>query len=428
MSAGNEKDSNQASNHSIKINNRQDLIFVLSEASTLEHMIMCEYLFAAFSLKKSELEGLSSAQLGAVRNWEGVITTVAIQEMTHLSLVNNMLISIGSGPYFDHPSFPQPSKYFSPNIKLALIPFGEQALRHFLYLERPEGMSIEGVPGFEILGNLNPPELGGRIVPQDQYFSTVGNLYRDIERGFQDLAEKYGENGLFIGTEYAQATEERFGLPSLFAVNDLSTATKAVEGIVEMGEGARGDWQHAHFGMFLGIFKEFMDMKKRDPSFHATKPVVASYVKPPVGVETVPLITDPYSSKVADLFNATYGLAIEILSRYYVHEKEFPNELQLLADTAVGMMIHAIKPIGIALTTLPVGGPLPGLTCGPSFELLRKEHVLPRRVQSLIIIKERIAELASHCSSLSKEAVSPSLAQELGSVQGHLLDFAKAFD
>ena len=145
--------------HRIAIESREDLVSVLSEASTLEHMIMCEYLFAAFSLKRDESEGLTAPQLEKVRSWEGVVTTVAIQEMTHLALVNNMLVSVGSSPYFLHSNFPQPSRYFSPNIRLALVPFGEQALKHFLYLERPEGMSIEGVPGFEVLGDLNPEEL-----------------------------------------------------------------------------------------------------------------------------------------------------------------------------------------------------------------------------------------------------------------------------
>ncbi len=36
----------------IVIKNREELIFVLSEAAMLEHMIMCEYLFAAFSLSR----------------------------------------------------------------------------------------------------------------------------------------------------------------------------------------------------------------------------------------------------------------------------------------------------------------------------------------------------------------------------------------
>src|SRR5579864_9455307 len=114
-----------SSPHLISIGSREELAFVLCEASTLEHMIMCEYLFAAFSLKKSETEGLTSEQLEKVRAWEGVITPVAIQEMTHLALVNNMLIAVGSAPYFQHSNFPQPSRYFSPNVRLALIPFSE---------------------------------------------------------------------------------------------------------------------------------------------------------------------------------------------------------------------------------------------------------------------------------------------------------------
>ena len=113
--------------HQMEIGSREDLTYVLSEASTLEHMIMCEYLFATFSLKKDESEGIGSKELERARRWEGVITTVAIQEMTHLALVNNMLVSIGSAPYFHHPNFPQPSRYFSPNIRLALVPWGAGA-------------------------------------------------------------------------------------------------------------------------------------------------------------------------------------------------------------------------------------------------------------------------------------------------------------
>ena len=411
----------------IKIQSREDLAFVLSEASTLEHMIMCEYLFAAFSLKKGEHEGLNPTQLEKVLSWERVIETVAVQEMTHLALVNNMLISIGCGPYFQHANFPQPSRYFSPNVRLALVPFGEQALRHFLYLERPEGMSIEGVPGFEVLGDLNPPELKGRILPQTQYFTTVGNLYRGIEKGFRDLAKIHGEGGLFVGAKHSQATEERFGLPSLFQVADLDSACKAIDGIVEMGEGARGNWESAHFGMFLGVFKDFVAMKRADPQFRPTRPVVAAYVRPPGGVEEAPQITDPYTSKAADLFNAAYGLAIGTLSRFYVHEAENEVELQILADAAVGLMAGAIEPIGEMLTTLPVGARLPGLTAGPSFELQHREYILPHREQAFMVLQERFSELAAYAASMAESAQSPKVSSGFESVQSSLQGLAQKF-
>jgi hypothetical protein len=412
------------SQHKIEIGSREDLASILSDASTLEHMVMCEYLFTAFSLKKREDEGLAPDELEKVQGWGGVITTVAIQEMTHLALVNNMLVSIGSSPYFLHPNFPQPSRYFSPNIRLALIPFGEQALRHFLYLERPEGMSVEGVPGFEVLGDLNPEELKGGIVPRQQYFSTVGHLYRGIEKGFVDLCDRYGEDGVFIGAKHTQATEELFGLPGLFEVGDLASARKAVEAIVENGEGARGDWTAAHFGMFLKVFKEFREATASRPGLRPTRPVVAAFPNPPYGMDNAILISDKFTSRVADLFNASYGLAIQALSRFYVHESEKEAELRALADASVGMMSSVIKPLGELLTTLPVGGRFAGLSAGPVFELQNREYVLPHRREAFMVLQERLLELSSHAGALAEKAPGRGAEGVLDSVRGALVSLA----
>ena len=411
----------------IKITTREDLIFILSEAATLEHMVMCEYLFAAFSLKKEVSAGLDSEGLEMVKRWEGVVTTVAVQEMLHLALVNNMLVSIGAGPYFQHPNFPQPSRYFPPNIKLALMPFGENALRHFLFLERPEGMSISGVPGFEVLGDLSPKELGASIVPQTQYFSTVGNLYRGVEGGLTDLVERHGEEGVFLGADLTQATEEHFGWPGLIAVKDLSSARSAINGIVENGEGARGKWEDAHFGMFLRVFKEFMEVRKNDSAFNPTMPVVAAYTRPPVGVDNVPLIVDGFTSKVADLFNASYGAAVQCLSRFYVHDRDRPVEEHVLVDTAIGLMADVIKPLGVALTTLPIGPRLPGLTAGPSFELQQREYLLPKGDLALMILQERLADLSAHSALLVREARSADLSKKLDGVKSNLERLAEGF-
>ena len=122
---------------SIMIEDCEELIFMLSEAVALEHMIMCQYLFAAFSLKREVSEGVTAAQLEAIKRWERVVSLVATQEMLHLALVSNLLTAIGSHPFLSHPNFPQRSKYYPPGVQLALLPFGEHALQHFLYLERP---------------------------------------------------------------------------------------------------------------------------------------------------------------------------------------------------------------------------------------------------------------------------------------------------
>lgn len=71
---------------------------------------MCQYLYAAFSLKQGE--GLAGDQLAAVQRWRSRITHVATQEMLHLALVHNLLSAIGAAPHLTRPNLPQPANYY----------------------------------------------------------------------------------------------------------------------------------------------------------------------------------------------------------------------------------------------------------------------------------------------------------------------------
>src|SRR2546421_11055072 len=66
------------------IEHREALIYMLCEAAELEHGIMCQYLFAAFSLKQNADEGLSEAEVQAVRRWRGAGSHGAPQGMLDL--------------------------------------------------------------------------------------------------------------------------------------------------------------------------------------------------------------------------------------------------------------------------------------------------------------------------------------------------------
>src|SRR5262249_57977683 len=63
------------------IEHREALIFMLCEAAELEHGIMCQYLFAVFSMKQNADEGLTDDQVAAVRRWRGRIRPVALPGM-----------------------------------------------------------------------------------------------------------------------------------------------------------------------------------------------------------------------------------------------------------------------------------------------------------------------------------------------------------
>src|SRR4051794_33144940 len=254
------------------IEHREALIYALGKAAELEHLVMLQYLFAAFSLKERVEEGLTDETLEAVKRWRRVLLEISAQEMLHLALVQNLLTAVGAAPRLARPSFPMPAYAYPAGVRIELVPFGEAAIRHFAFLERPEGMAVEDAEGFEAIAQAValPHDEHDEIVPHLQEFDTIGQLYRSIQAGFGHLAERLGPARLFIGPSSAQATEEHFRWPELVAVTDLPSARQAIDTIVEQGEGARGEWRDAHFGRLLGILDEYLEIKRADPDFEPT--------------------------------------------------------------------------------------------------------------------------------------------------------------
>jgi CDGSH-type Zn-finger protein/truncated hemoglobin YjbI len=380
------------------IEHREALIYMLCEAAELEHGIMCQYLYAAFSLKQSQDEGLSKEEAQAVQRWRKQISHVATQEMLHLSLVQNLLSAIGAAPHLSRPNYPQPARHYPAGVHLALLPFGDQALRHFMYLERPEGMDLKDADGMSAFGRALPAMAEGEIVPRPQDFATVGHLYRSIEAGIAHLADKYGEQWLFVGPPRAQATQQHFGWPELIPVTDAASAQRAIDEILEQGEGPRGQWRDAHFGQFVQILDEFEQLREANRAFDPVRPVAVVNVRPAERDVDVPLVTDPLARQVMDLFNVSYEILLQIVQRFFAHTEETDAQLKALADASVNLMFEVIKPLGDLVTTLPAGPEYPGRTAGPSFELFyESDYVLPHREAAWILLTERIREAAAFC-------------------------------
>src|SRR5688500_408491 len=247
----------------VQIEHRGALIYTLAKAAELEHLIICQYLYASFSLKRDASEGLPEALVPFVAGWRKTLNRIAEQEMLHLALVQNLLTAVGAAPHFSRPNFPVPPRAFPAKLRIELLPFGEEALRHSAFLERPEGMDVVDAEAFAALEKSQPlPDVDeDQIGPIVADFETIGHLYRSIEDGLTTLAERMGEGGLFIGPVSAQATGEHFRFSELVPVVDLATARQAIDTIVEQGEGARGEWHDAHFGRLLTILDEFLEAR-----------------------------------------------------------------------------------------------------------------------------------------------------------------------
>ena len=192
--------------HELIIEGREELLYLLGEAAELEHAVFCTYLYAAFSLRAESGDGLTGEQLPVVAGWKRTINEIALQEMIHLALVNNLLAALGGAPRLGRHNLPQRSPY-APEIQLTLAPFSEQTLQPFLHIERPEGLDISTMAGALEETLTPPPALTGPLVlPAPQAFASIGELYHGIERGLRGLVNRYGEGQVFVGSPNAQAS------------------------------------------------------------------------------------------------------------------------------------------------------------------------------------------------------------------------------
>jgi Ferritin-like len=387
------------------VDSREELVYLLGQACELEHGLLSEYLYAQFSLKRDVSEGVTPEQLTRIHAWEQTIIDVTKQEMLHLSFATNILTAIGAAPHFDRPNFPILSRWYPPDVEIALLPFGERALRHFMFLERPEGMRLRDADGFSP-GDLTSPYPADdtNLTAGPEEWHTVGHLYRGIETGLAHLVDQHGEAGVFIGPPAAQATTQVFEWPELIAVTDLASASRAIEVIVEQGEGARGDWVNSHFGKFVGILEDFLAVRAADPAFEPARPVIPAFLHRPPDVDDATLVEDPLTRRVVALFNAVYEVILQLQARYFVHHGETPDELETLAKTVKHLMNWVMRQLGPLVTSLPVGAAFPGKTTGPAFDMVRPSFfVLPHREAAWKILRERFIRLGSVADELSHE-------------------------
>ena len=76
---------------------------------------------------------------------------------------------------------------------------------------------------------------------------------------------------------------------------------------------------------------EYLTPRREDPSFEPARPVVSAYVRQPVDAPPQPLVTDPVTARVLDVFNVSYEVLLYVLGRFFGHGHETPEQLKVLA-------------------------------------------------------------------------------------------------
>ncbi len=414
--------------HTVRVNDREQLIYLLTEAAEIEHGLMCTYLYAGWSLKRGVEEQLTPEQMAAIERWRKTIRSVAMEEMVHLAMVNNMLMSLGSPPHFRRQNFPVPPGYHPSSLTVRLAPLTRDTLAHFIYLERPEGMHMTQAAGFESALAYERRSPSTTLTPTAEDFDTVGHLYRGIEQGFSDLAARMGESILFIGNPEAQLGRDLMDLDGLFPITDLASAHKAIQVIVEQGEGARqgqNATEDSHFARFSAMAAQYDAFLAQDPQFLPYRPVATDPVMlAPIDNCGNTHVEAQEASRVLDLANAVYGLMLRLLASGTAMERGTATRRRIDIDSAVGLM-HVINSLAVTLTTLPAdaGGTL---RAGMNFHLPRSALALPQRHAGTVLMAERANEiaLALDVEAARTPAVDAGLGARLRDIASQLNDVA----
>ncbi|MEP7240638.1 MAG: ferritin-like protein [Devosia sp.] len=384
----------------IRIETREELIYLLAEAAALEHSIMCCYFYAAWSLRRTEADGLTSRQVEAVTGWRRAIVSVAVEEMTHLALVANLTSSIGGGVHFSRPDFPIPPGRHPSGVVLELARFSPALLDHFIYLERPEGVELHDATGFAHPHSFHRTLPKGRLMPSAQDYLTVGHLYRGIRHGFEVLAHMHGESALFVGDVGAQVSPTEASLPGLSTVFDLKSAEAAIGTIIEQGEGAPSHSDDSHYNRFVRVKAQLDAFLADDPGFDPAFPVAHNPVTyhPQTGGSHV-YINAAESVQVLDLANSLYTHMVRSLVQSFGRAAERRADKMTLVSFAIDLMFVLDK-VASHLASLPASHVHPGVNAGMTFSLPRDVQRLPEGRVERALLHERVVEMSIQAGHL----------------------------
>ena len=155
-----------------------ELIRLLREAAEIEHDLMVQYLYGAFSLKPAYADLVGTPQPGS-RSFLGV----TIEEMQHLGAVNRLLMELNAAPVLSRQDFPYETDIYPFPFELA--PLSPVTLAKFTYCEAaPEALTeIRATSnGSQPLLDRLTSSIGGSIAPNH-----VGHLYDAVIEALREV-------------------------------------------------------------------------------------------------------------------------------------------------------------------------------------------------------------------------------------------------
>ena len=217
-----------------RIDSIDEMHTYLAVAMQLEHATIPPYLTALYSM----LPGRNSESSEVMR-------IVVVEEMLHMTLVANLMNSVGRHPDLTAsgfvPRYPTHLPDGEADFEVSIRPFGREAVETLMRIERP-GTLTDG------LDLVSRPRSARALLPayahdddQDMHFYSIGDFYGEIERGLRHLQthEESGGATLFSGDPEAQVVIGEYfpDASQVGPVVDLDSALFAIDFITERGRG-----------------------------------------------------------------------------------------------------------------------------------------------------------------------------------------------
>lgn len=312
-----------------------------------------------------------------------LIFNIAVQEMLHMTLAANLLNAIGGEPQINKPGFIPTYPAYLPDgetaFEVSLLKFSEEAIQTFLEIEMPASQ--------EMPEHLKAPrhKHEGVVLAQGERYPTIGDFYQAIKEGFIYLNNQH-PNDLFVKDSSRQVTPDVYDGQDggqVIVVTDLETALKAIDEIVEQGEGIHDSiWngdavnfkqqaQVAHYYRFQQILlgRTYTAGDKPNAPTGATISVDWSQVyniKPNTKMADLPVDSAAYEALLQ--FNTAYSNLLNSL-----HDAFNGQPSLLLYPGPASTYMSDVASTAATLVQTPYPG-LDGVFVGPSFEYVQTSN------------------------------------------------------
>jgi Ferritin-like len=293
---------------------RDHLLMLLSFGATVEHCLMVQYLYAAYSLRTDEP---NKRRREMIEHWRASILAVAKEEMGHLLTVQNLRRLLGSTVEIGRDSSPWARQYYP--YPFTLEPFSLLSLSCFVYAEAPAFTASKGDfpdPERDLVKDEILPTLRARFGSEfEAEVHRVGRLYEEIidlisnreripdemfdessyefqaswdewGRGYRAAPRQLDAEGNLADDKKKPDDDEPKpwhdkrkprddGIVQIDRMATRADAIKALQALAAQGEAPHlrnpllpdSEDEISHFDRFLRIYRQFKEEGQRDPGW-----------------------------------------------------------------------------------------------------------------------------------------------------------------